>query len=603
MKPGSRNHRRGYDKAPKAPLAAPGGGHIAAKPADDQDGHDTAPPDDAGGRGSAKASLLKTGALALGLGVATWLLAPLVLPAKLPADFPQTPDLRTVNPSMGELVRTADRDARRNPGSAEVVGKLGFVYHANLFLDQAASAYRIAARLAPGDYHWAYCQAFLAEENGNEKNELRFLQQTLRLKPDHVPALIKLADASFKLDRLDDAQRYYEAAARAPGGGAVLQANFGLARIAALRKDWSQAVAYSVPLSRAYPDLLPPYELLQQAYAAQGQASQAAQARQAMLSARTKVTPPLDDPLNGQLTELSYSSTRLLKQAGLMAHQGRPDRAIEIARRAAQAEPKDPDVRSFLAHTLITSYGNKPDAVNEALTQLGECLRLRPDDVVPLWMFVPDFFDTPKPPAAVEQLNALIRPYAGRADAHLYLGMVANARGDAAEAVSQYQAALKHDPGNAGIYNQLGVVLSKTGNIDQAIADLQRSVELNPADATARFNLGAVLLQRGKDAQGMKELNEVLRLKPDYASAHFCLAYAFLYEKRMDQAIARFREGLRYDPNDAEAHYGLGSALAAQRKPADAAAELRQALTLRPGYPEAQQLLEQLVAQTSRSAQ
>ena len=78
-------------------------------------------------------------------------------------------------------------------------------YHANLFLEQAAAAYRIAARLAPNDYQWVYCQAFLQEEQGNEKEQLKFLRETVRLKPDHVPALIKLADGAFKQDRLDEA--------------------------------------------------------------------------------------------------------------------------------------------------------------------------------------------------------------------------------------------------------------------------------------------------------------------------------------------------------------------------------------------------------------
>ena len=541
-----------------------------------------------------KASLLKTGALAIALGVATWLLAPLLLPARLPEDFPQAPDLHKLNASLRELLQSADRAARRQPSSAETVGRLGMAYHANLFLDQAARAYRIAARLAPNDYQWVYCQAFLEEEKGDEKEEVRLLEQTVRLKPDHLPALLKLADASFKLDRLDQAAHYYELAARAPGSNASLQANFGLGRISARRKDWNNVIAYSTPLARSYPHLLPPYELLEEAYGALGQAGQAAQARQGVLSARSKVVPPLEDPLNEQLIDLCYSSTRLLKQAGLLSHLGYPDRALQIARRAAQAEPADPDVRYFLAHTLLASYANKPDSVNEAIAQLGECLRLRPGDAVPLWMFAQDFFDAPKTPAAVEQVRTLMRPYAGRSDAHLYLGFVANARGEMDEAISQYQAALKNDPNSAGAYNQLGIAFAKVGRFDQAIVNLQHSVELNPMNATARFNLGAVLLQRGKDAQGLKELGEVVRLKPDYAAAHFCMGFAFLYAKRIDEAIARFREGLRYQPDDAEAHYGLGSALAVQGKREDAIVDLRQALRLRPDYAEAQELLHRL---------
>jgi tetratricopeptide (TPR) repeat protein len=545
-------------------------------------------------RGREPAGALKLAGLAAALGIGTWLLLRILLPVRLPEDFPTLPDLRTVNPGLRALLQDADREARRRPGSAEAVGKLGMAYHANLFLEQAAGAYRIAARLAPNDYRWAYCQAFLQEENGNEQEQVKFLQQTVRLKPDHVPALLRLADGEFKRDRLDEAARYYERAASAPDGHSSLQAAFGLGRVAARRQEWNQVIERVAPLTRTYPYLQPPYELLQEAYEALGQADKAAEARESITFSRSKVVPPPQDPLNDQLIALSYNSTRLLKQAGLLSRFGYPDQAIQVARRAAEADTKDPDIRNFIARTLLAAYPNKPEAIDEALTQLGECLRLRPEDVSPLWMFANDFFDTPKTAAAVERLGALVRPYANRADAHLYLGLLADARGDAGEAVSQFQAALKNDPNNSGIYDKLGVILDRGAKLDGAIAYFQKSVQLNPVNTTARLNLGVALLQRGNDGQGLKELGEVLRLKPDYAAAHFSMGFAFLYSKRIDEAIGKFREGLRYKPDDPEAHYGLGSALSMQHRREEAAAELREALRLRPNYPEAQALLSQL---------
>jgi tetratricopeptide (TPR) repeat protein len=545
-------------------------------------------------QGYDRASFLKAGALAVALGVATWLLAPILLPVKIPQDFPKLPDLETVNRSTRELLKSADREARRHPGSAEAMGKLGMAYHANLLLEQAGRAYRITGRLAPGDYRWVYCQASLEEENGNQKEQLRLLEQTLRLKPDHVPSLVKLADALFKLDRLDEAESYYRKAAQAPDRSASLQAAFGLGRVAARRRDWRKVIEYAAPLTREYAFLEPPYELLQEAYEAQGEPVKAAEARQSRLSSKAKVVPPLEDPLNEQLANLSYSSTRLLKHAGLLSHLGYPDRAVEVARRAAQAEPTDPDVRNFIARTLLNAYPDTPQAVDDALMQLGECLRLRPGDPTPLWMFAQDFFNSPKAPAAVERLGALMRPYAGRADAHLYLGRLADARGDFGEALSQYQAALKNDPNNSGVYDDIGLALDKAARYGEAVAYFQKSVHLNPMNATARYNLGRSLVQRGNDAQGLKELGEALRLKPDHAGAHFAMGFAFLNSRRLDEAVARFRGGLRYRPDDPEAHFGLGVALAMQHKGVEAIQELREALRLRPSYPEAQELLHQL---------
>ena len=541
-----------------------------------------------------KRPLARAGGLALVLGVATWLLAPLLFPPRLPEDFPKLPDVRTLNPSLRTLLVSADKEARKHPGSAEAMGKLGMVYHSNLFLEQAARAYRIAARLSPGDYQWAYCQAFLREENGDEAEQFQFLEQTLRLKPDHVPALLKLADAAFKRDRLDDAAQYYEKAASVPDSGSSLQAAFGLGRVAARREEWNKVIEYIAPLTRTYPGLQPPYELLQQAYEALGQADKAKEARENIPATKVKAVPPPEDPLNEQLIGLCYSSTRLLKQAGLLSRQGYADRAIEVARRAAEANPTDPDIRYFIARTLVTYHADQPEAMDDALTQLGECLRLKPDDLSPLWRFTFDFFDTPKTPAAIERLSALLRPHADRPEAHFYLGLVAKAKGETGEALSQFQAALKNDPTNAGIYLKIGVILDRAAKVDEAIAYLQKAVNLAPLDTVARFNLGLALLQRGNNGEGLKELNEVLRLKPHDAPTHFVMAFAFVRSKRIEEAIANFRAGLRYQPEDADAHYGLGSAFAMQRKREDAAAEVREALRLRPNYPEAQALLQQL---------
>jgi tetratricopeptide (TPR) repeat protein len=540
------------------------------------------------------APLLKTAGLSVALGVATWLLVPFLLPVTLPEDFPKLPDLQPLNPGFRALLQSADREARRRPGSAEAVGKLGMVYHSNLLFEQAARAYRIAARLAPSDYQWVYCQAFLQEENGNEKEQLRLLQRTLRLKPDHVPALAKLADWFFKVDRLDEAAHYYEMAARAPAGGASLQAAFALGRVGARRREWNKVIENIAPLARAYPYAAPLHELLQEAYEALGQPDQAAEARQSIGLAKWKVVPPLEDPFNGQLIGLCYSSTRLLKQAGLLSRLGYPDRAIEVGRRAAQVDPADPDVRKFIAHTLLTFYGGEPEAIDEALTQLAECLRLRPADPVPLGGFADDFFKTPKPPPAVARLRALLRSRSDVPGVHFFLGLAADALGETGEAIAQYRAALKDNPNNSAAHNKLGLISNNAGKFDEALAQFQKAIQLNPVNTAARLNLAIVLMQRGNYGQGLKELDELLRFKPHDADAHFCMGFAFLSLKRIDEAIAKFRQGLRYKPADAEAHFGLGSALAAQRKREDAVAELREALRLRPNHPPARELLSQL---------
>lgn len=532
--------------------------------------------------------------LAVVLAVGTWAVSSALVSLKLPADFPKLPDTKAMSPAVRSVLASADREARKHPTDAEAVGRLALAYHANEQFDEAAAAYRIAARLAPGDPQWVYGQALLREEQGDETGKFDLLRQTVTVDPAHAAALLKLADGFFKQEKLDEAARDYGLAAKTPGQDAALHATFGLARVAARRGEWNKVVEYAVPLCRTYPMVRPPYQLLQTAYEALNQPDKAAEIRAAVLSGKLTDVPPVHDPLEDRLADLSYSSTRLLKVAGMLSRYGNPGRAVQVARRAAEANPTDPDIRDFIATTLLAAHPDKPDAVEDAITELGACLRMKPDDPVPLWRFSNDFFASPKAPGAVQRMTALMRPYSSRSDAHYYLGLAADARGDPQEAVAQFQTALQSNPGDSNLYYKLGVILDKTGDLNGALAYLRKSVELAPSNTAARFNLGVVLMQQGDYARGLRELGEVLRVNPNDAPAHFVMGFAYLYTRRIDEAIASFRYGLRFKPDDAEAHYGLGSALSTRQQRTEAVAELREALRLQPNYPEAQQLLRQL---------
>lgn len=545
-------------------------------------------------RANPRASLLKAAGLAVALGAITWLVAPMVLRPKVPADFPPRPDLKQLNPSLRALLETTDEEARRKSESADAVGKLGIVYHANQFFEQAAATYRIAARLAPGDPQWTYSQAFLQEELGRDKEQLSLLQKTLQLKPDHVPALIKTADWYFKVDRLEEAAHGYELAARAPAGAAALQAGFALGRVEARRRDWKKVIETIIPLTRSYPNAAPLYELLREAYAALGQTAVANEARQRAGYAKWKSVPPLEDPFQDQLSVYCYTPTRLLKQAGLLSRLGQADRAVELLRRAVQADPKDAAARELLARTLLTFYGDKPEALNDALAQLEECLRLRPEDPASLGGFANDFFKSPRPVAAAERLRALLRSHPDIPGAHFFLGQAADAVGETAEASVHYQAALRESPNNSAIFVKLGLISDRAGRIAEATALFRKAIQLNPANTDARLNLAIELMQRRNFTQGLKELNELLRLNPQDAAAHFCMGFAFLTMQRVDEAVSTFRQGLLYKPDDAEARFGLGSALAAQGKREEALLELREAQRLRPNHAPTMEMIGQL---------
>ena len=575
-----------------------------------------------------KAWLWKTAALAGCLGLGTWLLLSFMMPRAVPEDFPKLPDMQAQNAELRGLLGDADAEARRHPGTPSAAGRLGMIYHSNQFYGQAESAYRIASRLAPGDYRWTYCRALMQEENGQETALLDLLKETVEQRHDFTPALQKLADLFFKQDRLEEAAKYYERGIRAAGQGSSLQAAFGLGRVAARREDWARVIEILAPLAREYPQVRPPHQLLADAYEALGQPEKAAEERTNLIRSGLIVVPPIKDPLSDELLELCCTSTRLLKQAEFLGRFGYSEQQLQLARRAVRVQPDDPDAQHFLSRTLLKTQGADPKAVDEALFHLNEGLRLRPDDFRPAFAVADIFFSQNKTDAAIEQLRALLARDSASAEACYYLGVATESQGKLSEAVEHYRDALKKNPEYAEPCLKLGVILAGQGKIDQAIEQFEKAVHLKPTFDLAFYNLGLALAQQGKLDQALESFQKVIVLKPGFApayhrmglvleqrgriadaiaqyaeavrlepsdgDAHLTLGLALAQTGKLGEAEQHIREALRITPGDADAHCGLGSVLLGQGKVAEAAEEFRQTLRLQPDHPEARRQLQKL---------
>lgn len=535
-----------------------------------------------------------TALLAAVLGIGTWLVLRTFGPASVPDGFPDRPDLKSANRALINLVESADADARSHSNSAAEVGRLGMVYHANQLYEPAQAAYAIAARLDPRDYRWLYYQALLAEERGQEDVQTSLLERVLELEPTCVPALGKRADLYLKQGNFDKAGFYYQKARTGAEGQVSPQALFGMARIAQRRDDWRAVIENLEPLVRDYPQIRPPHQLLAEAYEATGQREKAAGERAVLIEGNLTPLPPSNDPLSRELLSLSCSSTRLLKEAGLLIRFGHWQDGIQMGRRAVEVEPSDADAHHFLARTLLQSRGGDADAVREALVELNEGLRLRPNDLLPLYFFATFFFKEEKTDVAVEELRAMLARNPANAEANYYLGVIAARQGRVQEAVQHYQEALRLEPRYAEPFDKLGLILMKQGRIADAVIQFRKAVELKPAFTRARCNLGVALEQQGKLGEAIRQYEEALRMKPNEGDALMYLAIALLKSGKVQQATGHFRNAVRITPRDPEAHYGLGFALAVQGQAQEARKEFEEALRLRPDYEEARQQLEKL---------
>ena len=110
---------------------------------------------------------------------------------------------------------------------------------------------------------------------------------------------------------------------------------------------------------------------------------------------------------------------------------------------------------------------------------------------------------------AYEQALALD---AGLADAHINLGRLLHAGGEAARAEMHYRAAIQHAPADAIAHFNLAGLLEETGRASDAIASYQQALAADPAFADAHYNLGLLLDTLGRRPAAMTHLRAARRL-------------------------------------------------------------------------------------------
>ncbi|HZP34947.1 MAG TPA: tetratricopeptide repeat protein [Methylomirabilota bacterium] len=98
------------------------------------------------------------------------------------------------------------------------------------------------------------------------------------------------------------------------------------------------------------------------------------------------------------------------------------------------------------------------------------------------------------------------------ADAHINLGRLFHAAGEAAPAETHYRAALRHAPDDPIAHFNLGGLLEDTGRAAAAVEAYQRAVAADPDFADAHYNLGLLLDRLGRRTAAMTHLRSARRL-------------------------------------------------------------------------------------------
>lgn len=353
---------------------------------------------------------------------------------------------------------------------AAAYAEIGALYAREGFVDAAEAALYDATQLAPQDGRWVYLQGVLADSRKQPTVALGYFERAFKLDADYVPIRIALATALFAQGQLDRAAGLvdeYLAKAKDQPKVYALKGEIELRR-----KRYADAVAAIEQALKLDPMANKLQGLLAEAYAGQGNAAAAAQAR----AQAGDVPPRLADPLG--LSVLPASAA------------------------PAATAPPDPLARAaffFVAGQFAV-----------ARTELDAALRQQPGDAAALALYARVEAMAGVAGAAQSRIDAALKAAPQNAVVLMTQGVVRETVGDDDGARGWYEKAVNADPSLVEARLLLGNVAMRNGKPGQAAEQYRQLTRLEPDKGEHYARLVAALTADGHCETALRDVNAAL---------------------------------------------------------------------------------------------
>jgi len=295
-----------------------------------------------------------------------------------------------------------------------------------------------------------------------------------------------------------------------------------------------------------------------------------------------------------------------LRNGGEAMRVGRFDEAEKWFRRAASANPDNPDAQMALgiaelrmgkpepaSDALQRAVQLRPDMeasslflgiayaqmhrVTDAVTALQRAMTLDPRDAqAAMWLGVVELQDghpekatAPLDRAAELAPNDLnVLEYRGKAHTdvayasyarmaaidqqswhvHRVQGQMFDQQSRYTEAIAEFKEAIKQAPQNSDLYEELAAVYRKSGAMELAQQAYAKELELSPNNPVAIFNLGKIDIETNRTAEGMQLLHRVAANYQGAPAIDFYLGLGALDEGKTSEAVEQLERARGQHP-------------------------------------------------------
>ena len=357
-------------------------------------------------------------------------------PQTPPAPEPPRPDLTDVDPEVVEAITAEQERVRQQPQNGTAWGRLGMVFRAHDFGEEANRCFREAERLDPHEPRWPYLQGLTRVMTDPEAGIPCLERAAERAKDDPLAPRLRLAEVLLERGQLDEAQAHLDWARRRAAGEPRTQ--LGLGRLAVLRGQWKTALEHleyclEDPHSRRLAHILRAEVL--------GRLGETEAARVTQQEAeRLPEDQAWPDPFVLEVLSLQCGLRFRLQRADELFAAQRQGDAIRLMEETVTRYPQSAATRLKLG-----DFFRRMGHLDRAERAFAEAVRLDAESAEG-WFLLGCMQARDRPGEAADSFRRTIRLKPDHALAHFNLAHRLKEMGDRAGAANEFRAALRCQP-------------------------------------------------------------------------------------------------------------------------------------------------------------